>query len=67
MTREDLIRQAIAAQANWLEDVLAGLLINGVTANEVEIREVQSNPSRMEVWVRGKLKYGYRTIWKDGT
>jgi hypothetical protein len=44
-------------QNAWLEDVLAGLLINGVARDEVEIRRFQDEPWRVVVAVRGVPKY----------
>ncbi len=54
---QDKMREAIRAEAAWLEDVLAGLLINGVHNDEIEVRRFQSDPLRVEVWVRGEAKY----------
>jgi hypothetical protein len=50
-------REAMMEQNAWLEDVLAGLLINGVTKDEIEVRRFQDNPLKVVVAVRGVPKY----------
>jgi hypothetical protein len=52
------IHAVTSARANWLEDVLAGLLINGVEKSEIEIQERPEN--RTVVAVRGMLKYEWK-------
>jgi hypothetical protein len=47
-------RRALEEQSDWLEDVLAGLLSNGVRHNEIRIHRY---PSRTVVTVRGVAKY----------
>lgn len=59
----DRIQAAIAARASWLEDVLAGLLINGVKKDEIEVQEHRGN--RTVVLVRGEPKYEW-TLRIDG-
>ena len=49
------VRKAIRARNDWLEDVLAGLLINGVKVEEISVRDTFG--PKTEVWVRGKCKY----------
>ena len=49
--------EALAEQNAWLEDVLAGLLINGVAEDEIEVRRFQDNPLKVVVAVRGVPKY----------
>ena len=50
-------RDALSEQYAWLEDVLAGLLINGVTQDDIEVRRFQDDPLRVVVAVRGEPKY----------
>ena len=47
-------RRTIEEQREWLEDVLAGLLSNGVRHNEIRIHR---HPDRTVVTVRGIAKY----------
>ena len=54
-----LILNAMKNQAEWLEDILAGLLINGVSKDEIEVRRFVENHD-VQVWVRGKPKYEHR-------
>lgn len=53
-------QQAHREQSEWLEDVLAGLLINGVAQDDIEIHYFQTDPGRCVVVVRGKPKYEHR-------
>lgn len=53
------------AQTEWLEDVIAGLLINGVQQEEIEIHYFQSEPGRCVVVVRGSPKYEHRITFKS--
>ena len=53
-------RAALSEQANWLEDVLAGLLINDVSRLDIEIRYFQNDPFRIVVAVRGVVKYEHK-------
>lgn len=48
---------ALREQNEWLEDVLAGLLINGVAVDEIEIQQFNYDPLRVVVAVRGVPKY----------
>lgn len=55
---DETVREAIKSRADWLEDVLAGLLINGVRREDIEIQE---HPDcRTVVAVRGEPKYEWR-------
>jgi hypothetical protein len=60
----DMMREKAAemlnARADWLEDVLAGLLAAGVSIGEIEVQEFQSEPLRTVVAVRGVPKYEWR-------
>ena len=47
-------RRMIEEQKEWLEDILAGLLSNGVPHNEIHIHR---HPQRTVVTVRGVAKY----------
>ena len=47
-------RRVIEEQKEWLEDILAGLLSNGVPHNEIHIHR---HPRRTVVTVRGVAKY----------
>lgn len=66
--REILIRRAVekvaADKANWLDDVIGGLLINGVAKDEIHINE---HPDRTEVQVRGVPRYEFRWKFDDGS
>ncbi len=64
MTREEYISEAMRAEADWLEDILAGLLINGIHKEEIEICRYQNDPLHITVKVKGTVKYQYRTILK---
>jgi hypothetical protein len=60
MTRslmEQKVMEAVRAQAEWLEEVLAGLLSAGVAQDDIEIRRFQSDPCRTVVAVKGEPKY----------
>lgn len=55
--RTSAARQVIEKKAEWLEDVLAGLLTAGVRMNEIEVQE---HPGlRTVVLVRGEPKYEF--------
>lgn len=62
MTREQYVRRMIDERANWLEDVLAGLLSNGVRMDEIEVCEFQGE-LRTQVRVRGVPKYEWTGHW----
>lgn len=48
--------EASKAEAAWLEDVLAGLMVAGVSQDEIEIRRY-AHRLLVEVAVRGEVKY----------
>ena len=45
-------------QIDWFDDVIAGLRINGVSDREIRVARW---PDLVMVWVRGDLKYVWRT------
>lgn len=53
---KDQIREFEAVEANWLEDVLAGLLINGVAREDIEIRRYTGKLDT-SVLVKGVERY----------
>lgn len=54
----EAMEQARQEKANWLEDVVSGLLVNGVQQKEIEIQE---HPEMVTVvLVRGLPKYEYK-------
>lgn len=57
-TPNEIAGEVVAARAAWLEDVLAGLLANGVRKDEIEIQERAGNHT--VVCVRGEAKYEWR-------
>ena len=57
--REKMAKLAVeiaSEKANWLDDVIGGLLINGVMANEIDVQE---HPSKTVVAVRGVPRYSW--------
>ena len=54
-----LTQQAISIQNNWLEDVLAGLLINGVSCDRIR---VEHNSNSIKVYVDGIIKYSFQFV-----
>lgn len=52
----DYVRRIEVDRANWLEDVLAGLLVAGVRQDEIEI-QVHPADCKTVVAVRGVPKY----------
>ena len=58
MSRDDYVASAIRSRADWLEDVLAGLLSNGVMRDEIEVQEYPDH--RTVVVVRGVAKYEWQ-------
>lgn len=52
--RDHYTRVAFLKKANELEDILAGLMINGVRRDEIEVQE---HPDRTVVVVRGQPRY----------
>lgn len=56
------VREAQKEQAEWLEDVLAGLLCNGVQREEINVQYFISDPGLTRVTVRGVPKYEHRVI-----
>jgi len=61
MKNIDCIARSISdAKANWLEDVLAGLLSAGVAENEIAIQHHPDN--RTIVLVRGEPKYEWAVM-----
>lgn len=55
--RERIVSKAASEKANWLDDVIGGLLINGVTKDEIAVMEF---PDRTVVQVRGVPRYEFR-------
>lgn len=53
-----IVQSAIRKRANEIEDILAGLMINGVTKDEIEIQE---HPDRTLIVVRGVPRYEITT------
>jgi hypothetical protein len=49
-----LVRAATMKRANEIEDIVAGLMINGVTKDEIEIQE---HPDKTIIVVRGVPRY----------
>lgn len=47
-------------RAEWLEDILAGLLINGVRRDEVEVHHYPDGLT--SVVVRGERRYSYQIV-----
>lgn len=60
---EDVYAAATRARMDWLEDVLAGLLANGVRIDEVEVQEHPGN--RTVVAVRGTPRYEWSVKFDD--
>jgi len=58
--RDDFIRAKLReiadARANWMEDCIAGLMINGVSKDRIEI---QHRPSKTVIAVDGVPKYEF--------
>ena len=61
--RRRLATKAAGEKANWLDDVIAGLMVNGVTKDEIEIREY---PDATRVAVRGVERYEFKITFKVG-
>lgn len=65
--QKDVIRaavdQAIAAKQEWLEEVVDGLLSNGVRRNDIMFREFVGE-NRTEVVVRGVARYQLQLVFK---
>lgn len=59
--RYKIVEQVISAHNNELEDVLAGLIINGVATSRIMLHYFTSNPQLTKVLVDGELKYTLRT------
>lgn len=60
------VREAQKEQAEWLEDVLAGLLCNGVQQNEIDVQYFLDDPGLTRVVVRGVQKYEHRIVVTAG-
>ena len=60
---EDVYAAATRARMDWLEDVLAGLLANGVRIDDVEVQEHPGN--RTVVVVRGTPRYEWSVRFDD--
>ena len=58
MSRDDYVASAIRSRADWLEDVLAGLLSSGVAREEIEVQEHPDH--RTVIVVRGVAKYEWQ-------
>lgn len=52
-------------QSDWLEDVLAGLLINGVAQDDIEVLYFTHEPGRCVVRVCGVPKYEHRISFRS--
>lgn len=57
---EELTSAADRARAEWLEDVLAGLVMAGVSKNDIEVQEHPGGVTR--VAVRGLVKYQFEHL-----
>lgn len=55
---KEVIENAIRDRAEWLEDVLAGMLAAGCDQSEIEVQEHPG--SRTIVCVRGEPKYEWK-------
>jgi hypothetical protein len=60
---EKLVEEALSIQNNWLEDVLAGLLINGVSKDRIKIERQSFSPNSIKVYVDGIMKYSFQHIF----
>jgi hypothetical protein len=58
--RAKAVRDAAEDHANWLDDVIAGLLINGVTKERIRVCQFRGQPNYWEVWIDGVPKYSYQ-------
>lgn len=56
--------RAIRNRADWLEDVIAGLMAAGVKQNEIEINDYPNG--RTIVTVRGEPKYQWKLEVAEG-
>lgn len=61
--RQRLVSEAAGEKANWLDDVIAGLMINGVTKGEIEVREC---PEATRIAVRGVERYEFKIKFTIG-
>lgn len=60
----DSQEQALNHRHEWAEDIVAGLLCNGVRRDEIKIiTYVQSNT--MQISVRGVVRYEHRIIYSS--
>lgn len=57
---QELARQSASRLANEIEDALAGLLINGVSAASIE---VQHHPNRTVIAVNGTPTYEFTVVF----
>lgn len=64
------VQSVMGKKANELDDIIAGLLINGVARDEIEVREC---PDKTLVCVRGVPRYELKVrfsvkdaIWGNG-
>lgn len=57
MSVREIAREVTKRRAEWLEDVLAGLLSNGVAKDEIAVEE---HPDKCVVRVRGEARYERR-------
>lgn len=60
---EDVYAAATRARMDWLEDVVAGLLANGVRIDEIDVQEHPGN--RTVVIVRGTPRYEWSVKFDD--
>lgn len=62
----EITTSAIAARSEWLEDVIAGLIINGVREDEITVADhnglAPSFTQRTVVSVRGEPKYEWKLV-----
>lgn len=56
MCKDDLIYKAILSRAEFLEDILAGLISNGVAMDEIQIVQYRGS-IKTYVIVRGVVRY----------
>jgi hypothetical protein len=61
MALDDKVKKAIQDRHDWIEDVVAGLLINGVKKDEIRIVHYQD--CTIKVFVRGVQKYTWCLDW----
>lgn len=61
----DLAKKLNEDYANWLDDIVAGLLINGVLPHEIEVVEYRA-AGKTCIRVRGVERYEWKAVFVDG-